>query len=108
MTEIRASDHIQPNSMVSLAMFKPMLAGKRVVSPVPVDVPRTWTSVRDSARLLTTVANDERAFGKAWHVPSYEPMTAREVYGFPKGDFRRACADHDAGAVLNCCASHSL
>ncbi len=79
MTEIRASDHIQPNSMVSLAMFKPMLAGKRVMSPIPVNVPRTWTSVRDSARLLTTVANDERALGKAWHVPSYEPMTAREL-----------------------------
>lgn len=79
MTEIRASDHLQPNSMVSLAMFKLMLAGKRVMSPVPIDVPRTWTSVRDSARLLTTVANDERAFGQAWHVPSYEPMTARDV-----------------------------
>lgn len=79
MTEIRASDHIQPNSMVSLAMFKPMLAGKRVMSPIPVDVPRTWTSVRDSARLLTTVATDERAWGKAWHVPSSEPITAREL-----------------------------
>lgn len=79
MTEIRASDHIQPNSMISLAMFKPLLTGRRVISPIPVDVPRTWTSVRDSARLLVTVATDERAWGKAWHVPSSKPRTAREL-----------------------------
>lgn len=79
MTEIRASDHIQPNSMVSLAMFKPMLKGKRVISPIPVDVPRTWTSVRDSARMLATVATDERAWGKAWHVPSGKARTARDL-----------------------------
>ncbi|WP_197423959.1 hypothetical protein [Bradyrhizobium valentinum] len=78
-TEIRASDHIQPQSLVSLAMFRPMLAGKRVMSPVLVDVPRTWTSIRDAARLLTMVAADERAWGKAWHVPSHDPMTAREL-----------------------------
>ena len=78
-TEIRASDHIQPQSLVSLAMFRPMLAGKRVKSPVPVDVPRTWTSTGDVARLLSTVAADERAWGRAWHVPSHEPMTAREL-----------------------------
>lgn len=79
MTEIRSSDHIQPNSMVSLAMFKPLMAGQRIISPVSVDVPRTWTSVLDAARLLTTVANDEKAWGKAWHVPSHDPMTAREL-----------------------------
>lgn len=79
MTEVRSSDHIQPNSMVSLAMFKPLMAGQRIVSPIPVDVPRTWTSVRDAARLLTTVANNEKGWGQAWHVPSYEPMTAREL-----------------------------
>lgn len=79
MTEVRGSDHLQPNSMISLAMFKPMLEGKRVISPIPIDIHRSWTSVRDSARLLTTVANDKRAYGHAWHVPSYEPMTAREL-----------------------------
>jgi nucleoside-diphosphate-sugar epimerase len=65
--------------MVSLAMFKPLMAGQRIISPIPVDVPRTWTSVRDAARLLATVANEEEAWGKAWHVPSYDPMTAREL-----------------------------
>jgi nucleoside-diphosphate-sugar epimerase len=79
MTEVRASDHIQPNSVFALALCKPLLAGKRAVSPVPLDIPRSWTSVNDAARLLATVAEDPQAWGKAWHVPTNAPMTAREL-----------------------------
>lgn len=79
MTEIRSSDHLQPNSMFSLALCKPLLEGKTVMSPIPLDVPRSWTSVNDAAKLLVTVAEDSRAWGKAWHVPTNKPMTAREL-----------------------------
>ncbi|MFD0998087.1 NAD-dependent epimerase/dehydratase family protein [Ohtaekwangia kribbensis] len=79
MTEIRSSDHLQPNSMFSLALCKPLLEGKTVMSPIPLDVPRSWTSVNDAAKLLVTVAEDSRAWGKAWHVPTSKPMTAREL-----------------------------
>lgn len=79
MTEIRASDHMQPNSIFALALCQPLLAGKRAVSPVPLDIRRSWTSVNDAARLLAIVAQDPRAWGKAWHVPTNAPMTAREL-----------------------------
>ncbi|RUV68770.1 MAG: NAD-dependent epimerase [Mesorhizobium sp.] len=79
LTEIRSSDHIQPNSLFALALAKPLLEGKRVISPVPIDVPRSWTSVNDSAKLLVTVAQDPQAWGKAWHVPTNAPMTARQL-----------------------------
>jgi nucleoside-diphosphate-sugar epimerase len=82
-TEIRSSDHFQPNSMFSLALCKPLLEGKPVMSPMPVDVLRSWTSVNDAAKLLITVAEDSRAWGRAWHVPTNEPITARElIYRF--------------------------
>lgn len=79
LTEIRASDHIPPNSLFALALAKPLLEGKRVFSPVPIDVPRSWTSVNDSAKLLVTVAQDPEAWGMAWHVPTNAPMTARQL-----------------------------
>jgi len=79
MTEIRSSDHFQPNSMFSLALCKPLLEGKVVNSPIPLDVPRSWTSVNDAAKLLVRVAEDSNAWGKAWHVPTNDPVTAREL-----------------------------
>lgn len=79
LTEIRSSDHIQPNSMFALALAKPLLGGKRVISPVPIDVMRSWASVNDSAKLLATVAKDPQAWGRAWHVPTNPPMTARQL-----------------------------
>ncbi|MGF6975560.1 nucleoside-diphosphate-sugar epimerase [Paraburkholderia sp. JPY465] len=78
-TEVRASDHIQPNSLFALALCKPLLEGKKVVSPIPLDVPHSWTSVDDAARLLVTVAIDERAWGRAWHAPTNPPLTARAL-----------------------------
>lgn len=79
LTEIRSSDHIQPNSMFALALAKPLIEGKRAISPVPIDMPRNWASVNDSASLLVTVAQDSEAWGKAWHVPANPPMTARQL-----------------------------
>ncbi|TYL41151.1 NAD-dependent epimerase [Dickeya sp. ws52] len=78
-TEVRASDHIQPNSVFALTLCKPLLEGKKAVSPIPLDVPHSWTSVNDAARLLVTVATDERAWGKVWHAPTNPPLTAREL-----------------------------
>ncbi|HWV71423.1 MAG TPA: NAD-dependent epimerase/dehydratase family protein [Pseudosphingobacterium sp.] len=79
VTEIRSSDHFQPNSMFSLALCKPLLEGKLIASPIPLDVPRSWTSVSDAAKLLVKVAEEPDAWGKAWHVPTNEPITAREL-----------------------------
>lgn len=79
LTEIRSSDHIQPKSLFALATCEPILKGKRAISPVPIDAPHSWTSVNDSASLLVRVAEDPRGWGKAWHVPTNPPMTAREL-----------------------------
>jgi nucleoside-diphosphate-sugar epimerase len=78
-TEVRASDYIEVNSLISTVIGKPLLAGKRAYSPSPLDVPHSWTSVRDCARTLVTVARDERAFGQVWFAPTNPPLTVREL-----------------------------
>ncbi len=78
-TEVRGADYIEANGILSWGMGAPLLAGKRAYSPVPTNVPHTWTSIRDVARTLVTAASDERAYGQAWLVPSHEPLTVRQL-----------------------------
>lgn len=81
-TEVRGSDYIVANeqSLVGSSRVVPrILQGKKVSILGNPDAPHTWTSPVDVARLLTMVAQDERAWGRAWHVPSNQPRTTREV-----------------------------
>ena len=78
-TEVRASDYIQANSIFSFVLGKPLLAGRRAWSPAPLDVPHSWTSINDAAAMLVIAATDERAWGRAWHVPTNDPLTVREL-----------------------------
>jgi nucleoside-diphosphate-sugar epimerase len=79
MTEVRASDYIEANSLLSAGLGKPLLAGSRAYSPAPLDVPHSWTSITDCARTLVTVATDTRAFGHAWLVPTNPALTIRQL-----------------------------
>lgn len=81
-TEVRGSDYIcaSENSLIGSSRVVPrVLKGKSVSLVGAVDVPHTWTAPADAARLLVTVAADERGWGRAWHVPSNEPRTQRQV-----------------------------
>ena len=78
-TEVRASDYIEANSVLSTVIGKLLLAGKRAYSPAPLDVPHSWTSITDAARTLVTAATDERAFGRAWLVPTNPALTVRQL-----------------------------
>jgi nucleoside-diphosphate-sugar epimerase len=78
-TEVRGSDYLEANSVLSVALAKPLLAGKRAYAPGPLDVPHSWTSIGDVARTLVTVAGDERGWGRAWLVPTNPPLTVREL-----------------------------
>ena len=78
-TEVRASDYIEANSMFSVALAKPLLAGKRAYVPAALDVPHSWTSIADVAATLVTAATTEQAWGQAWLVPANPPLTVREI-----------------------------
>jgi nucleoside-diphosphate-sugar epimerase len=78
-TEVRASDYIEANGLLSYGLGQPLLAGKRAYSPAPLDVPHSWTSITDCARALITVATDERALGQVWLVPTSPALTVREL-----------------------------
>jgi nucleoside-diphosphate-sugar epimerase len=80
-TEVRGSDYLGggAQSQIGDRVVPRLLAGHKVQVLGGADQPHTWTFVDDVARLLVTVATDERAWGRAWHVPSEPPRTQREV-----------------------------
>ncbi|MDR6317753.1 NAD-dependent epimerase/dehydratase family protein [Actinoplanes couchii] len=44
-----------------------------------LDMPHTFTYNRDMANALVTLAADDRAWGRAWHVPSPPAITIRDL-----------------------------
>ncbi len=80
-TEVRAADYIctGDQSRMGDRVVPRVLAGKSVQLLGKVDTPHSWAFPADVARSLITVANDERGWGRAWHVPSNPPRTQAEV-----------------------------
>ena len=80
-TEVRGSDYLLPGMQGRFGdRVVPVLkAGTQVQLLGEIDQLHTWTAPADVAALMRIVAVDERAWGKAWHVPSNAPKTQREV-----------------------------
>jgi len=81
-TLARASDFYGPQvigSAVGERVVPRVLAGKKVSLLGRVDVPHSFSYMPDVARTLVTIAEDERAWGKPWHVPNAPATSQREV-----------------------------
>jgi len=77
--EVRGSDYIESNSLLSTVIGTAVLAGRRAYVPGPLDVPHSWTSIHDCARTLAAVAADERAYGQVWFAPTGPALTIRQL-----------------------------
>lgn len=80
-TEIRGSDYVggAVSGHLGDRVVPRLLRGRAVTVVKSADTTHTWTAIDDVARLLVTVAADERAWGRPWHVPSNPPRTQREA-----------------------------
>ncbi|MGY1732221.1 NAD-dependent epimerase/dehydratase family protein [Geodermatophilus sp. SYSU D01045] len=85
MTEARAGDFVGPQvppAQSHLVRQLPALRrGRRAWVVGDPDVPRSWTYLPDVAATLATLGTDERALGRAWHVPSNPPRAQRQALG---------------------------
>lgn len=83
ITEARASDFIGPDVGASGHMgdrvVPRVLKGKSVSLLGRTDVDHSWTAISDVARTMVTIGRDPQAWGRAWHVPSVEPMSQRDL-----------------------------
>ena len=85
VTEARAADFVGPQvpgDHSHLVRQLPSLrAGRRAWVVGDPDVPRSWAYLPDVAETLATLGTDERAWGRAWHVPSAPPRSQRQAIG---------------------------
>jgi nucleoside-diphosphate-sugar epimerase len=97
VTEVRGSDYLGPTdqSVLYSRAVPAALAGRTARVLGDPDAAHTWTYPPDVARLLVTVAADERGWGRAWHVPSQDPRSARQVVA----DFCRAAGVPDVAVA---------
>jgi nucleoside-diphosphate-sugar epimerase len=79
--EVRGSDYIgkDANGIYPLLIEQALRKGKSAWITADLDVPHTFTVNVDMARTLVKLASEERAWGRAWHVPSPPAVTIREL-----------------------------
>ncbi len=78
--ELRASDYFGPGAHVNAHLgervFPRVLAGKKAQFVTGNErAPHSWTYVPDFVSALALAGTDERAWGRAWHVPTEAPRT---------------------------------
>jgi nucleoside-diphosphate-sugar epimerase len=79
--EARGSDYLGAGAvgLFSSILLPAIAKGRAAWVTGDPDAPHTFTYTGDMARTLVTLAGDERAWGKAWHVPSADPISIREL-----------------------------
>ncbi|SNR95749.1 Nucleoside-diphosphate-sugar epimerase [Geodermatophilus pulveris] len=83
VTEARAADFVGPQVPAAQSHLVRQLdtlhRGRRAWVVGDPDVPRSWAYLPDVAATLVTLGADERALGRAWHVPSAPPRSQRRA-----------------------------
>jgi nucleoside-diphosphate-sugar epimerase len=77
----RASDFYGPrvlDSAMGEIVFAAALTGKAANLMGNLDLPHTYTYIRDFAWALVELSEHADAFGRAWHVPSAETITTKQ------------------------------
>ena len=84
VTEARAADFVGPQAPPDHSHLTRQLdtirRGRRAWVVGDPDVARSWTDLADVAATLATLGTDERALGRAWHVPSSD-RSQRQAIG---------------------------
>ena len=79
--EVRGSDYLGGNSLLSLLISPALRKGRTAYVPADLDAPHSWTNVADMARMLVVGVADERAWGRVWHAPTAPACSIRELTG---------------------------
>ncbi len=82
-TEVRASDFFGPglgeNGHLGDRFVTRLLAARRALIMGLPDQPHSWSYIGDVCDTLVALGNDDRSFGRAWHVPTVAPRSAIEM-----------------------------
>ncbi|MEU5644511.1 NAD-dependent epimerase/dehydratase family protein [Streptomyces milbemycinicus] len=81
--EVRPSDFFGPGvtdgGHLAARVIPRLLRGKPVSTLGDPDAPHSWSYLPDVARALIEIAGEERAWGRAWHVPTEPARSTRQM-----------------------------
>jgi len=78
----RGSDFYGPlvrNALLGERFFNAAMSGRKVDLLGDVDLPHTYTYIKDFARALVNLGDDRDAFGQVWHVPNAPTVSTRQL-----------------------------
>ncbi|MET7799203.1 NAD-dependent epimerase/dehydratase family protein [Streptomyces decoyicus] len=79
----RSADFVGPgvlNSTLGGAVFPGALTGGEVLGMGDIDLPHSYTDIRDVASGLATLGAHPEGDGRIWHLPTAPAVTTREIY----------------------------
>jgi nucleoside-diphosphate-sugar epimerase len=81
VTEIRASEYLGAGaiSLFTLMVVPSVLAGQPASYPADLDTRHSWSYTGDVAQTMVAASQDDRAWGRAWHVPSTSTLSVRDL-----------------------------
>ncbi|MFJ9605939.1 NAD-dependent epimerase/dehydratase family protein [Kitasatospora sp. NPDC101176] len=81
--EVRASDFFGPGvtdgGHLASRVVPGLLKGRSIGVLGDPDAPHSWTYLPDVARAMAEIAGEERAWGRAWHVPTAPALPVRTM-----------------------------
>lgn len=79
----RSADFVGPgvlNSTLGGAVFPGAVTGGEVLGLGNIDLPHSYTDIRDVASGLVTLGEHPEADGRAWHLPTAPAVSTREIH----------------------------
>ncbi|MET9994024.1 SDR family oxidoreductase [Streptomyces mutabilis] len=79
----RSADFVGPgvlNSSLGAAVFPGALTGGDVVGIGDIDLPHSYTDIRDVAAGLATLGERPEGDGRVWHLPTAPAVSTREIH----------------------------
>ncbi|WP_329170479.1 NAD-dependent epimerase/dehydratase family protein [Streptomyces decoyicus] len=79
----RSADFVGPgvlNSSLGGAVFPGALTGGEALGMGDIDLPHSYTDIRDVATGLATLGAHPEGDGRVWHLPTAPAVTTREIY----------------------------
>ncbi|MFE1174042.1 NAD-dependent epimerase/dehydratase family protein [Streptomyces sp. NPDC058773] len=84
----RSADFVGPgvlNSTLGGAVFPSALSGGEVLAMGDIDLPHSYTDIRDVAAGLATLGTHPEGDGRVWHLPTAPAVSTREIHAMIEG-----------------------
>jgi nucleoside-diphosphate-sugar epimerase len=99
----RGSDFYGPqvvNSAFGEMFFKAALSGKPANLLGNIDLPHTYTYIKDFAKALVKLSENDKALGQIWHVPNASTITTRQLVELVEKEIGQSIKIRAAGRLM--------